>query len=213
MIIASILVIAICLCACQKKEAEPETTQKASKPVATSAEKITTAPTTEAETEDDTKGRLEEISADLIKALNIANTISASKLAHDENDTYTDETTGATYYRVTDPDFQNYGDLFKFFERYFTKDYTDVKYGQTLNPAEGSPAQYIVANDGLYMMVGGKGVPTYKEDAPLTFSHIIDDAFSFEFEYQADSVNTKTAVVDAVLDGENWKVGNLTVKE
>ena len=206
LVIVSVLVLAFCLCACQKKDPAPET-QKPSE-AASTEEKTTAGEETPAGTEVDAKA----IAKELIGAMNKMDILSSGAISVDSNTTYSEDGVHV-YSLVTDPEFQNFGDLSMFLFKHCTQDYlNNTVYGTLINPPEGEIPQYLYINgedvpDGLYMVQGGKGFPMYDENAEVTISNLSDSGFTFSFNY--DGLFKAEIVVDVVKDGEDWKINNV----
>lgn len=207
LVIVSVLVLAFCLCACQKKDPAPET-QKPSE-AASIEEQTTAGGETPAGTEIDAKA----IAKELIGAMNKMDILSSGAISVDNDITYSEDGVHV-YSLVTDPEFQNFGDLSMFFLKYCTQDYlNNTVYGELINPSEGEIPQYLYINgedvpDGLYMVQGGKGFPNYDENSKVTISNLSDSGFTFSFNY--DGLFKAEIVVDVVKDGEDWKIANVT---
>ncbi|MCQ2530540.1 MAG: hypothetical protein MJ086_04710 [Lachnospiraceae bacterium] len=210
-----ILVMALSLCACGGKEdpVDPASTPETTKAVETTTPAETTAPETDPAPVLPTEAEMGRATKELITAINDLNALSSGAIDIDDDVIYTSPE-GYVYNLVTDPQFQNFGDISKFLDDYFTLDFAVENYPWLATPGQEEGIQqflYIQEDSvptGLYMVQAGKGFTVFDPNADLTFEDVTEGSFTAVFDFDNFGM-TDTARMDIVKDNGLWKIDNI----
>lgn len=200
-LLALVLVFTLALSACGKKDEEK-------KDETTKAEETTAAPeTTEASGGEDMSEYV-GIVTNLIERYNQLLYINGAGLQADDSVTYTD---GIHQYRkVTDPQFQNFGDMHNYLDDTFTIAAASYYFPSIYDPTIDDVPIYVYINDGsapegLYEMMAGKGIYPYElqevTDVTLESDTILRATASALSFGQEGTIN-----MSCVLEGDTWKI-------
>ena len=207
-ILCAVLAMALCLCACgAKKDDGKEKTSPAetTKPVETTAPAETTMPAAQVTSE------MMEAAHALIDNLNTTTTLDCVALSKDTDIVYTSPD-GYTYYKVTDLNFQNFGDISKLLDDTFTVDCAKAKFPALADPSSVSVPIYLYVQgkdvpDGLYQSSGGKGGFYYDPNREMTFENVKEDSFTASLPYDYFEEQRIITIDFVKVDGK-WKISN-----
>ncbi len=213
---ALIAVLALGLCACGKEEpVEPESVEPVTKEVTTAAE--TTVPETITPETDPSVLTDEEcmsIAKERIEALNTMNAVESGFLDVDDSLAYTSPE-GFTYHKVTDPKFQNFGDLNEFCLENFSKNFYKSTFPTIYDPSSETVPQFLYLQEddlptGLYMIDGGKGYSYYDPEGYMTIRHNEEDFFQIDLDYD-NFGETETLDVAFAYENGVWVIDETMV--
>lgn len=208
------VVLSLCACSCGKSgKDEKETTTQAATTAAETKTPETTVPETTTSSDVPSEAEMTSISRELIEACNTIKQLSSCAIEKDTDTTYTNPE-GYVYDLVTDPRFQNFGDINDFVNNNFTLSYASEKYPWLATPGQYEGVQHLLyindgsAPEGLYIINGGKGFSEFDPNAELTFSDVTPTSFTVSLEYNNFGVPAR-ANIYLVKDNYLWKVNGI----
>ena len=214
--------------ACSKSESETTTTTKKTetttkaKETTTKAETTTAATDTTAATEattETTTAAQSDNSADcvgitntLISQWNTLGTVAAGFIDYDANTSWT-SAEGITYYKVTDPSYQNFGDLSNLVYGTVSKALASSEFSNVTGEGSGtSNFVYLqsgdVENPGLYMIQSGRGFLTITPTSDITITNATNSSFDASFTY--DNYGQQDTMNMHIIYEDGWKIDSVS---
>ena len=209
------LALPLVLGACGKKDEDKSPTTTA-KQETTTASETTTADNGGQAQDQALWDELVGVVNNLMERVNQLNYIDSCALQTDPSISYTDEN-GFTYYLVTDPNFQNIGDIMIYLSDTFTIAGASYHYPYLFDMSSTTPPPYIFVQEdslpkGLYSLPAGKGSAVYKITSEIEFTDYTDDHFVATFDAQVIGA-TERIRLSVSKEDNMWKISALDILE